>query len=150
MPLTDNMPTAAKMVAAVGLAAVGWFTSDAIRPLLPEHTDFGRFNEVNLIIGFICGWRVTGKRVQGGLTEAFSGGLTGAAALVFWGLFAQSFNTMLANALDRKYDGPFEGLVGIFYIGVEYAQYLLNAQVIGIIVIGGILTGLVANRFSRG
>ncbi len=92
MPLTDNMPTSAKMVAAIGLAIVGWFASEAIRPHLPEQTQFGWFNQVNVGLGLICGWKVTGKRVQGGLAEALSGGLTGAAALTFWALFAQSFN----------------------------------------------------------
>ncbi|WP_371224131.1 TrgA family protein [Roseovarius sp. 2305UL8-3] len=142
------MPTSAKMVAAVGLAIVGWFGSEAIRPLLPEQTQFGWFNQVNVALGLICGWRVTGKRVQGGLTEALSGGLTGAAALTFWGLFAQSFNLMLADALAGRHGGPFEGLIAVFYNAVDYGQYLLDAKVIGIIVGGGILTGLIANRFT--
>lgn len=148
MPLSDTMPTAAKLVAAIMLAGVAWFASDAIRPLLPEQTQFGWFNEVSAGIGLIVGWRVIGTRVQGGFLEAFSGGLTGAVALVFWNLFAQSLNQMLANALDRKYDGPFEGLVGIFYIAVDYAQYLADPTVLGIIFGGGIVTGIVANRFA--
>jgi len=145
MPLTDYMPTMAKLVAAIGLGLVGWFASEAIRPLMPPQTNFGVFNELNVLLGLLCGWRVIGTRVGGGIAESFGIGLTGAAALVFWGVFLQSFNTMLDNALKRKYDGPFEGLVAVFNIGVEYGAILLNGTVIGIIVIGGIATGLAAN-----
>ena len=149
MPISDSMPTAAKLIAAIGLGAVGWFASEAIRPLMPPHTNFGWFNQVNLILGILCGWRVTGGRVGGGFGEAVSAGLTGAAALVFWGLFAQSFNSMLGNALDKKYQGPFEGVIAIFNLGLEYGAYLIDGTVIGIIVIGGIVTGLVADRVAR-
>lgn len=149
MLTATRMPTAAKLFAALGLAAVGWFASEAIRPLLPPQTDFGWFNQVNMALGLICGWRVTGNRVGAGFAEAVSAGLTGAAALVFWGLFAQSLNTMLANALDKRYDGPFEGLLSIFTIGVEYGAYLLDGIVIGIIVIGGVLTGVFANWIAN-
>lgn len=145
MPVTDRMPSAAKLVAAAGLALVGWVASDAIRPLLPPETDFGVFNQLNAVLGLLCGWRVIGTRVGGGISEGIGIGLTGVGALVFWGLFLQSFNTMLDNALRRKYEGPFEGIVAIFNIGVDYGQYLLNGTVIGIIVIGGVLTGLAAN-----
>ena len=149
MPLTDKMPTAAKLVAAIGLAIVGWFASEAVRPLMPEQTNFGWFNQVNVLLGVLVGWRVVGNRVAGGLTEAISGGFTGAVALTFWAVFVQSFNTMLGDALDRKYDGPFEGLIGVFYIAIDYAQYLANTTVLGIILIGGLIVGLVANRFAR-
>ncbi len=148
MPLTDSMPTAAKLVSAILLAAVAWFACDAIRPLLPEQTQFGWFNYLGAGIGLIVGWRVIGRRVQGGMFEALSGGLTGAAALVFWNLLAQSFNQMLANALSRKYSGPLEGLVGVFYIAVDYTQYLADLRVLAIIIGGSVLTALVANRFA--
>ncbi|MDF1671505.1 MAG: TrgA family protein [Roseovarius sp.] len=149
MPLTDKMPTAAKFFAAIGLALVGWFASEAIRPLLPPHTDFGIFNQVNVVLGVICGWRVTGRRVGGTFSEAISAGLTGVISLVFWGLFAQSFNLMLAEALDKKYKGPFHAIRGIFHNAMEYGAFLLDGKVIAIILIGGILTGLFADWISK-
>lgn len=149
MPLTDSMPTAAKFFAAIGLGIVGWVGSDAIRPLLPEQTDFGWFNFVNLGLGILIGWRVVGRRVGGTFSEAISAGLTGAAALVFWGLFAQSFNLMLKKALEKRYDGPFEGVLDIFKIGTEYGVYLLDGTVIGIIAGGGILVGIFADWIAK-
>lgn len=148
MPATDRMPTAAKLVSAILLAVVAWLACDAIRPLLPEQTRFGWFNHVGAGIGLIVGWRVIGIRVQGTFFEAISAGLTGAAALVFWNLLVQSFNEMLANALARRYSGPFEGLVGVFYIAIDYLQYLADPTVLAIIIGGSVLTAVVANRFA--
>lgn len=149
MSAYERMPTAAKLFAAVGMAAVGWYGSEAIRPLLPDHTNFGWFNQVNVVLGIICGWRVVGRRVGGTFSEAVSAGLTGSVALVFWGLFAQSFNLMLKDALDKKYKGPFDGIMGIFNNAMDYGQYLVDGTVIGIILVGGILTGVFADWIAK-
>lgn len=149
MPVTDKMPTTAKLVAAAGLGIVGWVASDMIRPLMPPDTSFGWFNQVNLVLGLLCGWVVTGKRVGFGWAEGFSAGLTGMGALVAWGLFAQSFYEMLMRSLARRYDGPMEGLTAMFELGVEYGSVLLNGPLIGFLCLGGILTGLVAEAVAR-
>ncbi|NCQ22862.1 MAG: tellurium resistance protein [Rhodobacteraceae bacterium CG17_big_fil_post_rev_8_21_14_2_50_63_15] len=149
MPVTDNMPTTAKLVAAIGLGIVGWVGSDMIRPLMPADTSFGWFNYVNLVLGALCGWVVTGKRVGFGWAEGFSAGLTGVGALVVWGLFAQSFAEMLSRSLDRRYTGPVEGLTAMVELAVEFGTYLLNGPLIGFLCVGGILTGLVAEWVAR-
>ena len=149
MPLTDRMPTAAKMAAAFCLAAVAWHASELIRPLMPDGTDFGYFNYVNVGLGLLCGWFVIGTRVGRTYTESFSAGLTGMAALVFWGLFLQSFNEMLKLALQNRYTGPVEGLIAIFEIGIDFGSHLLDAKLIATLVIGGIVAGVVAEWASR-
>ncbi len=149
MPVTDRMPTAAKMAAAFCLAGVAFYASQVFRPLMPPHTDFGYFDIVNVVLGLLCGWFIIGKRVGNTYVESFSAGLTGVAALVAWALFFQSFNEMLKLALQRRYDGPVEGLVAIFEIGVDFGQYLLDAKLIGVLIVGGIVTGVVAEWTSR-
>lgn len=144
MPLTDHMPTMGKLFAAAGLGALGWIGSEMIRPLMPPHTDFGVFNYVNLALGLLCGWIIVGKRLGYGYRQGIAAGLTGAAALVFWGLFAQSFNTMLDEALRRKYDGPMEATTGMFQIALDFGQYLVNMNLIGVLVVGGLIVGLIA------
>ena len=149
MPITDRMPTAAKMAAAVFLGAVAWYASDLIRPLMPEGTDFGWFNYVNLALGLLCGWFVTGTRVGRSYFESFSAGLTGMAALVFWALFLQSFNEMLKLALQRRYEGPVEAIVAIFEIGVDFGSHLLDAKLIIVLLVGGVISGVAAEWASR-
>lgn len=149
MPVTDRMPTAAKMAAAIVLGAVAWYASDLVRPLMPEGTDFGWFNYVNLALGLACGWFVVGTRVGRSYFESFSAGLTGMAALVFWAFFLQSFNEMLKLALQRRYDGPVEAIVAIFEIAVDFGSSLLDANLIITLVVGGILSGVVSEWASR-
>ncbi|WP_299843967.1 TrgA family protein [uncultured Roseovarius sp.] len=149
MPITDKMPTAAKMAAAICLGAVAWYASEIIRPLMPDGTDFGWFNYVNLVLGLLCGWFVVGTRVGRSYVESFSAGLTGMAALVFWALFLQSFNEMLKLALQRRYEGPVEAIVAIFEIGVDFGSSLLDAKLIFVLLVGGIVAGVMAEWASR-
>lgn len=149
MPVTDHMPTAARLVAAIGLGALGWFGSELFRPLMPEDTNFGWFNQVNVALGVICGWRVTGRRLGYGYAEGFSAGLTGVGALVFWAIFVQSLNEMLKRALDNRYDGVIEGLTSMFELMVDYGMTMLNGPLIGALVTGGIVVGVVSEWVSH-
>ncbi|QYX57954.1 TrgA family protein [Roseovarius sp. SCSIO 43702] len=146
---SDKMPTAARLVAALCLAAIGWIGSDLIRPLMPPETNFGWFNYVNAGLGLVCGWWIIGNRLGTGYTDAISTGLTGVGGLVFWALFAQSFYLMIMQALDRKYKGPVEGIMGMIDNALDYGQYLLNWPLAILLVGGGIVTGLLAEWFHR-
>ena len=146
------MPTAARLVAAVLLGIMGLIISDMIKTTMPDHTQFGYFSYVNIILGALCGWFVVGSRVGQGMVTAFSNGLTGMAALVFWGLFAQASNEMLRLAFLRRYDGPFEALVSIFQIMADFGANLVHTPIIGALLAGGIAVGVaaewVSNRWS--
>ncbi len=143
------MPTAGRLVAALCLAGVGWIGSEMMRPLLPPETDFGWFNEVNLALGLVCGWVVTGRRLGRGYAHGFSAGLTGLGALIFWALFFQSLNEMLVMALRRRYDGPVEAIVGMFEIALDYGRYLLDGPLVGVLLTGGVLTGIIAEWVTQ-
>ncbi|MEM7074568.1 MAG: TrgA family protein [Pseudomonadota bacterium] len=152
MPTTDTMPTTAKGVAAVLMAILAWFASEMFRPLMPDGTDFGWFNEVNVGLGVLAGYFVIGTRMNRSYSDAIGAGLTGVAALVFWALMLQSLNEMLRLALERRYDGPVEGLVAVFELALDYGTRLLNMPLLGLLVGGGVVIGLfcewVARRFS--
>ncbi len=137
------MFTAAKMVAALCIAALGYVASDTIRPLFPENTNFGMFNYVNTVVGFFCGWFVVGGRAGRGFAASISNGFTGAIALVLWGLFVQACNEMVARSIKRFYDSPFEAVAAIFEIGLEFGAKMLDPTVIVTLLVGGILAGMV-------
>lgn len=149
MPLTDNMPTFARLVAGVLLGALGWWVSDLIRPLMPEGTDFGLFNYVNAGLGILVGWRVTGKRLGRGVANGLSAGLTGAAALVFCGLVVHSLTQMLGLALESRFSGFMQAINAMLRIMTEYAFVLTDVQVIIALVGGGIATGLIGEWVAR-
>ncbi|MEB8388501.1 TrgA family protein [Rhodobacteraceae bacterium KMM 6894] len=149
MPRTKTMPTAARLVAALSLGGLAWLASDMVRPLMPPETAFGWFNYVNLALGLLCGWFIMGSRAGRGYTEAFGNGLTGVLALIFWAFFAQSFNLMLKQALDKKFEGPVEAIVAIFDNALDYAQFLGDAMLIGTLLGGGIICGFLAEFAAR-
>src|SRR6056297_1509857 len=149
MPVTDKMPTSGKLTAAIGLAALGWIGSEIFRPLMEEGTDFGWFNYVNVILGLICGWRVTGRRLGLGYATGISAGLTGMVALVFWALLVQSFNEMLRLTLDGRITGVMKGLTRMFELATEYGLVVLDGTLMGVLLAGGFLIGAIAEWAER-
>lgn len=136
------MPNAARLVAAITLALLAFILSGLIMPLMPEGTGFGYFTHINMLLGVVVGWIVVGKRAGRGWTAAVNNGLTGIAALVFWGLFVQGAYEMMRQAMRNRFDGPFEAVLAIFEIGAEYALTLLAPSLIAAALIGGVLSGL--------
>ncbi|MBS0123057.1 TrgA family protein [Thetidibacter halocola] len=143
------MPTAAKLVAALCLAALGFAVSEVIKTILPASIDFGAFSLVNAALGFVLGWVVMGKRAGRGMSAAISNGFTGMAALVLWGLFIQGVNEMVDLAMSRRYDGPFEALVAIFQIMTDYAGQMLDLKVITLLLVGGIIAGVLTEIAAK-
>ncbi|MGK7652811.1 TrgA family protein [Roseovarius sp. B08] len=149
MPVTDSMPTTGRGVAAILMAILAWYASEMFRPLMPEGTGFGWFNWVNVGLGLLMGWVVIGARLNHGYSNAIGAGLTGVGGLVFWALFLQSFNEMLRRALENRYDGPVEGIIAIFEIGLDYLFTMWHIPLIVLLVVGGIVIGLVSEWVAR-
>ncbi|WP_417721714.1 TrgA family protein [Salipiger sp.] len=143
------MFTAARLVAALCMAGLGWLGSDYVRTLMPESTAFGYFNFVNLAVGFFCGWIIIGPRAGRGMSSAISHGITGTVAMIFWALFLQSANEMTRLAMRHRYDGPVEALGAIFEIGVGYGSMLVNGGFILLMIAGALTTGILSEITSR-
>lgn len=143
------MPTATRLVAACCLAVLAFIVSSQVIDQSPEGMYFGNFVYVNMALGLACGWFVMGKRAGRGTTAAINNGLTGMAALVFWGLFVQGTNEMFKLAMRHRYDGPFEAVLAIFQNGVEFGKVLLVPHIIATLLIGGVVSGLLAEIAHR-
>lgn len=143
------MPTAAKLFAALAFAAVGWMAAEAYRPLMPDHTPWGRFVPISVALGLICGWRVMGPRAGRGWASAMGIGLSTSAVLLTVALFVLSFHTMILRALDRRYDGVLEALVGVFAIMLDYAARMVDLQLLAVLVLGGVAGGLASEAAGR-
>lgn len=116
---------------------------------MPPQTAFGWFNYVNAMLGVLCGWFIIGGRLGRGYTDAMGSGLAGAFALIFWGLFVQSLNLMLKQSMQHRFDGPLKAIVGIFDNALQYAAHLIDPLLVGVLLIGGMLCGLLAEAASR-
>lgn len=143
------MTNAARLVAALCLALTAFIVSGQIMSVMPDGTGFGYFTYVNMLLGIVCGWKIMGKRAGRGITAAVNNGLTGAVALMFWGLFVQGSYEMFRQALRNKYGGPFDALSAIFTIAIDYGLTILVPHVVFTLLLGGILSGLATEYASR-
>ncbi|SDJ20524.1 TrgA family protein [Lutimaribacter saemankumensis] len=141
--------TAARVVAALFLALTGWLASDVVMAQMEELQNFGNFPYVNTALGAAVGWVVIGSRTGRGMSNAIGIGITAGVTLAFWGLFLQSAREMFKMANRRIYDGPFEALVGMFNIGIDYITEVMTVEVMSVLLIGGIVTGILAESASR-
>ena len=145
-------PTAAKLTAAVLLAALAFVVSGQVMEAMPPETAFGKFVPLNLALGVAVGWFWLGPKSGDGTVTAISMGLTSAAVLLFVGLFLQGSNEMMRLAMRNRYDGPFEAVGAIFVEGIDLAQKGLNAESLITLAVGGIIAGVltdwIAQRFS--
>ena len=143
------MPDAPRLVAALCLAALGGVVSWQVMGLLPERADFGWFVPLNMGIGALCGWIVMGPRRGHGLTHAINNGITGVAALVFWGLAVQGTFEMVRLAMRKRYDGPFDALGGAVELAISYAALLLDPAILLTLLAGALLSGLATAYAGR-
>lgn len=143
------MPTAARLVAAIVFAALGYLLSELVKPLFPPGTDLGRVSEMNAGVGLFVGWVVAGSRAGDGWRAAVGHGLTGAAAFVFWAMLLHSGIEMIRRSMRGQYDGPVAAVVGIFELMIGYGQVVATAGVIGALILGGVAAGIAAEYAAR-
>lgn len=139
------MPDAARLVAALCLAAVAFFLSGLVMETYVAEkgeTNFGWFVYVNIAIGVVVGWISMGPRAGRGASAAITNGVTGVFLLVLWGLFVQSCNEMTRLAMKNRYDNAFEAIAAIFQIGAEWGLLLLNGPTLLAMVIGACVSGI--------
>lgn len=143
------MPTASRLVAALCLMVIAFMVSTMIIANGEEGKDYGHFTTVNVILAAVCGWKIMGKRAGNGLTSAVNNGLTGVASLVFWGLFLQGANEMIRLAMRHRYDGPFEALLSIFQISIDFGKLLWTPEILWTLAIGALIAGLATEEAGR-
>lgn len=143
------MPTAAKLVAAIAFAALAWFLSDLVKPLLPEGTQVGLLSPINAFFGLIMGWRIMGKNAGKGLFPSSGYGLTTLVATVFWCLLIWGGYEMIVRATRLRYDGPVEALQDMITLMLEYGQLAATNTILGTAVLGCLFCAWLAELSAR-
>ena len=144
------MPTAARLVAALSLAILAFVVSGQVMPLLPEGKGVGPwFTPVNMAVAFLSGWIILGSRAGRGTVPGINNGLTGVVAMMFWELFVHSTDEMVRQAMRNRFDGPFEAIIAILYIGIDYGIMIATANIIITLVVGGVVAGLATEYAHR-
>jgi len=143
------MPTAARLMAAICLAVVGYILTQEVIALMPDRTNFGYFMQTNVALGLAVGWVVMGRRAGRGTTSAINNGLTGVVVLIFWGLGVQASYEMFRRAMGNRYDGPLEALTAIFQLGAEFGALMLTPTVGITVLVCAVVSGLLTEFAGR-
>jgi hypothetical protein len=142
-------PTAAKLVAALGLAALAYMVSGQVMRAMPPETAFGIFLPFNIALGVAVGWLWLGPRSGEGIVTAVSYGATAAALLALLGVLSQGANEMMRLAMRNRYDGPFEAIGAIFVESIDLAGQGLTIESVVTLAVGGIVIGVVTDRIAQ-
>lgn len=145
------MPTAAKAMAALAFALVAYFAAQGVKApgVMPEGTQFGWFSEISAGIGFLCGWIVMGGLVGKGYPEAGASGLRVSLTILFWALLGFAIYDMVMQSMKMRYHGPMEAVLDVFNIMMVNGRRILTVEILGTLILGGILGGAAAEWAGR-
>ncbi|WP_298358363.1 TrgA family protein [uncultured Litoreibacter sp.] len=138
------MPTAARLIAAVLLAALAYHTSNIAKTLLPEGTKVGVFTPWAMAISVACAWRVVGRLIGRGYKDAVSTGLYAVACSMFFTCLLFAITEMIKRSTKLRYDGPMEAIVAMFGLVIEYGAMFLHPPILGALLVGGVVIGIAA------
>ena len=130
------MPTFARLVAAVLLAALGWVVATLAKPYFDEGTPLGMIEIVSAGWGLVTGWVFTAPKLDRGIGSAFAIGLSSAIVQAVLAIFTFSIRQMVAVA-------------GVFENALDYAMTVAKPDVIAVAAIGGIAIGFVTRFVAR-
>ena len=143
------MPTAARLVAALSLAALACLITLQLRPLLPEGTDVSKVAVVNAGLGIILGWWLVGTRTGCDFWGRVNNGVSGASALLLLGVLVQGAAKMTDHAYRRLFGDPFEALASILLFALDYFLVIAVPHVLMTVLLGGVLCGLLTEFAAR-
>ena len=144
------MPTAGRIAGAVIFGLFGWYLAGLSVSLFPESRAPAYWLPVVSFISLVIGWRVCGSRAGRGYNPAIGIGLTSAAAIAFWSIFAVAFNQMLSNALGNRYrDGTMEAVIDIFNQMIEFGMMFADTTLIATLLIGGVICAWATEFFGQ-
>jgi hypothetical protein len=143
------MPTAAKVVAALFFAALGYFSADLAKPLLPEGTRTQWMNEVVALFGLLMGWNVVGRRVGDGVRASLGYGITASLLATVWSVGAFALADMLERSMDRRYRGVMDALQDMVRLFSEFGLLIMVPSIFVAIVVGGAVGGWLSEWANR-
>ena len=143
------MPTAARLVAALLFAVIGFAAAEAFKPQMPPGTQFGYLSPICAALGIFSGWTVAGRYAGRGTGSSMGYGVRSAITIVFYALVLFSGYEMVLRSTKKIYHGPMEALQGMADLIAQYGLLLLNRADLIILIGGGIVAGVLVEAASR-
>ncbi len=147
-----GMPTAARLVAALSLAAgcvLMYFV------LLVQYPDL-RFerhqNELMGLlagVGFLVGWLSLGVRAAMDDTSPMSLGIRATITCAIWIVILLSVRYIVDNMFRHGYDTPMQAIKDMFGVGFEYVLLMGNWKLIAFACVAGIVAGALTDSAAK-
>lgn len=147
--MATSMPTAAKVMAAVSFAVVGWVLANYYALNMPDAAAAGPIREGAALVGVVVGWSVMGNSVGKGYVEAAGSGIKTAVILAVVALFLLALAEMLENTVRMRYEDALEAILAVVDTMAKRSHALLSLGVFGTILLGGIVGGILTENAGR-
>jgi hypothetical protein len=147
--MATSMPTAAKVMAAVSFAVVGWVLANYYAVNMPDAAAAGPIREGAALVGVVVGWSVMGNSVGKGYVEAAGSGIKTAVILAVVALFLLALAEMLENTVRMRYEDALEAILAVVDTMAKRSHALLSLGVFGTILLGGIVGGILTENAGR-
>ncbi len=144
-----EMPTGAKLVGALLFAAVGYVSARSFAPHIPDGQGGRWFAESCAALGLMLGWVVMGRLVGGDYKAAARAGLVTSGWLFLWSVLLFSLRLMVMRSYGQWYKTPLDMLNGVYDIAVGYLQISARIELLGPLVLGGMIAGVLTEYASR-
>ncbi len=143
------MPTAAKLIAALCFAGLGWLVAAMVAPraVQPVHEVLMPLGCASL--GLILGWTMLGRHAGEGTGAAMSWALTTAVAVAASSVLLWSLWRMLRRATRLRYGGPGEALADLAVLALDGGRLLLHGPTLIVALAGAVVAGLLSAQAAR-
>jgi len=146
------MPTAARLTGAIMFGIASWIYIELSTPYFPEAQLPPYWSYMPFLVGVVLGWTFAGSRAGNGYPTAFANGLTTGFGILFWAYFIMSFLDMIERSLRRDYAGPFEAILSVFDIMINWVEIFFIPSLLTtfaiVCVIAGFFVEFIGRRYS--
>ncbi|WP_262879183.1 TrgA family protein [Roseicyclus sediminis] len=145
-----QMPTAAKLVAAILFFVVGWQAATFTLLTFPPEMAATYFPLSIAMIGLWQGWMVSGSRAGQGVGVALGNGVRCGVQVAFFGILLFALRTMFMRSANLRYDSPGEAVIATLDLFLQYfLQTLEIPHIWATLLIGGAIAGLLTEAAGR-
>ncbi len=146
-----GMPTAAKLFSAIMFAGIAYLAAHLYVQGLTEGRPPGWLREISALIGLICGWTIMGSFASRpcGRVDAMGTGIRTSFTVVVAVLVVFAFVEMLGRSVKGRYDDPMQAALAVFDLMIGMGQRMVTAEILSVLLLGGILGGAVAHWVGR-
>ena len=143
------MPTFARLVGAVLLAALGVYVAMLAKPHLPDGEPAEMLIQVTAAMGAVVGWVFTGRQLERGQGQGAAIGFGSAVLLGFWVAVLFAVEEMVDRSMRNSYGGsPTHAVQDVFNILIDYTE-VLKLDVILAMSFGGVIVGMITGFVGR-